>query len=86
MIFAALGNNPQNRVVLEIRTTQVGFPTQEVVANTSIFPADITADGETWTTIRFDSPVWLEEGREYAIVLLTDDPHTFGACCTVGRI
>ena len=73
VIFAEKGNIARNRVVAQIRETQVGFPTQEVVAEGDIYPVDMVADGATWTTISFDRPVWLEGNREYAVVLLTDD-------------
>lgn len=66
--FAVAGTND---VVIQIRSTQTGFPAQGVLAEKRISPAAIQASG-TQTRITFDSPVWLEGGTEYALVALTD--------------
>lgn len=59
------------RVVAQIRETNVGLPNQTVLAEGDIQPTQINTNGSptkiTW------QPVWLEAGREYAIVLMTDD-------------
>ena len=64
-------NRGTKRVVVQIRDTSLGMPTQTVLAEGSIMPASINVNG-TSTRITWQ-PVWLEAGHEYAIVLLTDD-------------
>jgi hypothetical protein len=64
-------NRGAKRVVVQIRDTSLGMPTQTVLAEGSIMPASINVNG-TFTRITWQ-PVWLEAGHEYAIVLLTDD-------------
>lgn len=66
--FTVAGSND---VVLQIRDTASGFPGQNVLAEKRLKPADIQPAG-TATRIAFDAPVWLDAGREYAIVVLTD--------------
>ena len=61
-------------VTVQIRTMRDGIPTQEVVpfGETKIKPEDINLsdDGSAVTTFKFDTPVYLQSGHEYAIVLL----------------
>lgn len=64
-------NRGAKRVVVQIRDTSLGMPTQTVLAEGSIMPASINTNG-TATRLTWQ-PVWCEAGHEYAIVLLTDD-------------
>lgn len=64
-------NRGTKRVVVQIRDTSLGMPTQTVLAEGDIMPSSINING-TSTRITWQ-PVWLEAGHEYAIVLLTDD-------------
>jgi hypothetical protein len=64
-------NRGAKRVVVQIRDTSLGMPTQTVLAEGDIMPASINING-TSTRMTWQ-PVWLEAGHEYAIVLLTDD-------------
>lgn len=64
-------NRGAKRVVVQIRDTSLGMPTQTVLAEGDIMPSSINING-TSTRITWQ-PVWLEAGHEYAIVLLTDD-------------
>ena len=61
-------------VTVQIRTMRDGIPTQEVVpfGETKIKPEDINLsdDGSAVTTFKFDTPVYLQSGHEYAIVLM----------------
>ncbi len=66
--FKKRGKTP---VRLQIRETEVGIPTQDVLAEGQILPSQVNLNDKS-TRINVD-PVWLEAGREYAIVLLTDD-------------
>lgn len=64
-------NRGAKRVVVQIRDTSLGMPTQTVLAEGSIMPTSINTNG-TATRLTWQ-PVWCEAGHEYAIVLLTDD-------------
>ena len=66
--FAVKGGT--SPVVVQIRSTTVGFPGREVLAEAFIEAAAITTSG--WVRASFE-PVWIEADREYAVVLLTDD-------------
>ena len=61
-------------VTIQIRTMRDGIPTQEVVpfGETKIKPEDInlSEDGSAVTTFKFETPVFLQSGYEYAIVLM----------------
>jgi hypothetical protein len=57
-------NRGTKRVIVQIRDTSLGMPTQTMPASINI---NGTSTRMTW------QPVWLEAGHEYAIVLLTDD-------------
>ena len=61
-------------VTVQIRTMRDGAPTKVVVpfAETKINPEDINLsnDGSAPTTFKFNSPVYLQSGYEYAMVLL----------------
>ncbi|KLT21877.1 putative virulence protein VrlC.2 [Wolbachia endosymbiont of Armadillidium vulgare str. wVulC] len=76
-------NSGKKRVVVQIRATAVGMPSQTVIAESYIEPKDIKIDG-TATRITW-SPVWCEAGREYAIVLLTDDADTAVKVAELGK-
>ncbi len=76
-------NKGKKRVVVQIRETAVGMPSQTVIAESYIEPKNIKIDG-TATRITW-SPVWCEAGREYAIVLLTDDPDTAVKVAELGK-
>lgn len=63
-------------ITLEIRTTVNGYPGSRVLpfARVVLTPAQVntSADANTPTTFTFPSPVYVQEGVEYAIVLLSD--------------
>tara|TARA_B100001079_G_scaffold57526_1_gene48244 strand:+ start:1384 stop:6360 length:4977 start_codon:yes stop_codon:yes gene_type:complete len=60
-------------VQIQIRKMVNGFPTQEVVpfADVTLNPGSVNADG-TATSFTFASPVFLQNGIEYAIVVLAN--------------
>lgn len=58
-------------VSVQIRETQVGMPTREVLAEGRLTPEQITHNG--WTRFAFRSPARLEANTEYAIVVLCND-------------
>jgi hypothetical protein len=76
-------NKGNSRVLVQIRETTVGFPNQNVVAQTSVYPEDVKVDG-SHTRILF-TPIWLEANIEYAIVILTDDAETSVAVAELGK-
>ena len=64
-------------VWVEIRTVENGYPTTEILPFSvkSKLPAEITVnttDATTATTFTFDSPVYLRQDKEYAIVVASD--------------
>ena len=63
-------------VTLEIRKTDNGFPTQEVIpfAKVHLKSSDVSTstDGSTATTFTFPSPVYLARDEEYCFVLMPD--------------
>lgn len=70
--FSAKGTT---NVVVQIRTTEAGFPSRNVLAEKVVAPASITIGG-AHTRIEFDAPPTLQAGVEYAIVVLCDDAVT----------
>jgi hypothetical protein len=60
----------------EIRTMDNGYPSTKILpfAQKYLNPSSVntSTDGSTATTFTFDSPVYLQEGREYVIVLYSD--------------
>ena len=63
-------------VVFQLRTMQGGFPTQKVLPFSEIVlnpnQVNISGDGSVATTIEFKSPIYLENGGEYAICLASN--------------
>ena len=61
-------------VQIQIRKMVNGFPTQEVVpfSDVTLNPGSVTADGSTATRFTFPSPVFLQDGIEYAFVILAN--------------
>jgi len=70
--------DPDNKVFVELRTMELGIPTQFLVqdyAQVALNPNDIKINEDNEfdpipTNIKFSSPVFLEAEKEYAIVLL----------------
>lgn len=62
-------------VTLQIRTVQLGLPTQTILpfGEITINPDSVNTseDGTVATTFYFKSPVYLENGNQYAVVLLS---------------
>jgi len=68
--------DPAAKVFVEIRDVELGTPTNFLVQDygqVSLNPRDITTsiDASIATNIKFPSPVFLEGGKEYAIVFLS---------------
>jgi hypothetical protein len=69
--FAVKGSN-NNPVQVQIRESSNGFPTQTVIAETTILGSQITTEN-AYVRASFAAPLYLEGGVEYFIVLLTND-------------
>lgn len=78
--FVAKGTS---RVSVQIRETQLGFPTRTVLAEAQIAPADIQVGGVT--RIAFSAPVALQPSTEYALVVLCNDATTAVAISELGK-
>jgi len=74
LFFSAVDTNIPVRI--EIREVVNGYPGQIVLPFSRVFkkPADVytSATGTVATTFRFESPVYVQEGTEYALVVLSD--------------
>lgn len=81
--FTAIGNTA-NRVFLEIRETELGLPNDTTIAEGVLLGTAITTNG--WTKINLKRPVFLSEGVEYAMVLLTDDALHAVGLAELGRL
>ena len=84
LFFATVdsGNAP---LTVEVRTTELGTPTLEVIGTpVTLRPRTVDSNGneveliktsstgEVATNVRFPEPIYLAPGREYAIVLISD--------------
>lgn len=78
--FTALG---ATTVSIQIRETQVGFPTKIIVADTRLNPAAITTGA--WTRFTFPQATSLQAGVEYAIVVLCNDAVSELAVAELGK-
>ena len=72
LFFARI--DPNENVTVEIRTTELGTPTTQLVqdfARAVVSPDDISVstNGESATRVTFPSPIYLEPHEEYALVL-----------------
>lgn len=68
LYVTAKGTTP---IIVQIRETQTGLPTQNILAEGRLTPAQITSG--TWNRWEFDQPVRLLANVEYAIVVLCND-------------
>jgi hypothetical protein len=63
-------------ITVQLRPIETGLPTSLILpfSEIELLPDDITtsSDGTSPTTVVFNAPVFLENGKEYAIVLLSD--------------
>lgn len=78
--FTAVGSTT---VSVQIRETQVGFPTQVVLAEARLNASAITAG--QWNRFTFRAPVRLQAGVEYAIVALCNDAVSELAVAELGK-
>lgn len=70
-------------IVVQIRETLVGLPTQEVIAEGRLKPADITANA--WNRFTFEVPLAITPNVEYALVVLCNDAVSSVAVAELGK-
>ena len=75
-------------ISVQIRTMRDGIPSQTIVpfGETKINPEDVnlSEDGSAATTFTFKSPVYLQSGYEYCMVLMA--PHTLNYLTFINRM
>jgi hypothetical protein len=67
------GNAP---VKVEIRTMELGTPTRIVIGNSvTLRPnqVNVSSDASIATKVTFDEPIYLPPGREYAVVIISEN-------------
>ena len=79
--MTAIGN-PNNPVIVQLRSAELGLPTREVLAE-SWLAGDNLVTGR-WLSFDFGRPVLRREDQETAIVILTEDAHHAVAVAKVG--
>ena len=62
---------PTTRISVHIRESQLGYPTQNVIAETRKEASTVT--GGSLNNFEFSTPVRLDAGVEYALVVMCDD-------------
>lgn len=75
--------NRASPIVVQLRGTLVGQPTQEILADAVIDMTSVTAG--QWLEVLFDLPPWCEASIERAFVFLSDDPHHALAIAQIGK-
>ena len=72
-IFFKTKDDADIPVLLQIRTMQGGYPTQTVLPFSEVVldpsQVNLSNDGTVATTFTFKSPVYLEGGKEYAVIV-----------------
>lgn len=79
--FTAKGTSD---VEVRIQETNVGFPTQVVLASSRVAPSAINVSGAA-TRFNFNAPITLQGGAEYAIVVLCNDAVTACSIAELGK-
>lgn len=69
-------------IVAQIRTTTVGFPTREILAEGRLKASELVEGA--WNRFAFP-PTFLREGEEYALVIITDDATASTAIAELGK-
>ena len=84
LYFASIDSG-NAEVTVEIRTTQLGTPTLEVIgkpvilrprstdeSGNEVVNIQTSSDGSIATNVKFKEPIFLAPGREYAVVIISD--------------
>jgi hypothetical protein len=80
LFFASKDEN--EKVTVELRTVELGTPTDQLVqdfARVTLEPSQVntSTDGSVATRVTFPSPVYLQPGEEYAIVILSPSSNNY---------
>ena len=80
LFFASKDEN--EKVTVELRTVELGTPTDQLVqdfARVTLEPNQVntSTDGSVATRVTFPSPVYLQPGEEYAIVILSPSSNNY---------
>lgn len=73
-----------SNVVVQIRETSLGLPTQTVLCEQILTPSDLVL-GNNATRVKFTAPVMLQPATEYCIVVMCDDGVTSLAIAELGK-
>ena len=75
LYFASVGQRP---VIVQLVNTVDGHPSLKVIAQKTLQASQVTAsdDATVATTFEFDSPVYLKDDVEYAVLIKVDEPGT----------
>ena len=79
----AFGNRGEHDVLVQLRQTANGTPTQTIMAEARLSSKELQASG--WTRFNFPTPCRLDGNTEYAIVVLTDDANTDVGVAELGK-
>ena len=75
-LFFASKDSGNATVKVEIRTVELGTPTRVVIGNSVTLRPDqinVSSNGEVATKVTFDEPIYLPPGREYAVVIISEN-------------
>tara|TARA_B100000073_G_scaffold254029_1_gene214019 strand:- start:6253 stop:13377 length:7125 start_codon:yes stop_codon:yes gene_type:complete len=75
-LFFAHKPEGDEAVRVEIRTLELGTPTLSIVGEpVTLTPEEVNVSrtGETPTHVKFQYPIWLEPGQEYAVTLVAEN-------------
>lgn len=75
-LFFAKKDTGNATVKIEIRTVELGTPTRIVIGNSvTLRPSEvnISSDASIATKVTFDEPIYLPPGREYAVVIISEN-------------
>ncbi len=86
LFFSEQGTRP---VIVEVRNTSNGVPSSKILPFSTVIknPVDIktSTNGSIATTFTFDSPLYLQDGETYALVVKTDEPGCQVFCSELGQ-
>ena len=75
-LFFAKKDSGNATVKVEIRTVELGTPTRIVIGNSvTLRPSEVSVstDASIATKVTFDEPIYLPPGREYAVVIISEN-------------
>jgi hypothetical protein len=75
-LFFAAKDDANAPVKVEIRTVELGTPTRIVIGNpVTLRPSEVSIsdDASIETKVTFDEPIYLPPGREYAVVIISEN-------------